>query len=262
MARARFPLGNLRWREWPFEWLEPRFYRVRRVFEGGPFTETRAGTELNPEPGGRTRAVAYAELFPRGAVGGFLAKYILGPKLKRGMGQAMARAAEFLRGGTRVVFPNLPVQPVNEATLNVGLVELKRSQPADLIHKLETFLRESPDVEMTHIRPFVIARKWNEDPWDVLRLFLYATRCGLLDFRWEVLCPNCRSTRETPATSLAQLKRTSRGIRQIGRTEVRRQSRRASAPGTNFLPGWPGRQTPCGVPDLARTARGAALPVA
>ncbi|MGD0812390.1 MAG: DUF5939 domain-containing protein [Verrucomicrobiota bacterium] len=209
MARARFPLGNLRWREWPFEWLEPRFYRVRRVFEGGPFTETRAGTELIPEPGGRTRAVGYAEFFPRGAIGEFLAKYILGPKLKRGMGQAMAHAADFLRGGTRVVFPNLPIQPVNEATLNVGLAEMKRSQPAGLIQKLEAFLRAAPDVEMTHIRPFVIARNWNEDPWDVLRLFLYATRCGLLDFRWEVLCPNCRSTRDTPATSLAQLKRTS-----------------------------------------------------
>jgi adenylate cyclase len=78
-----------------------------------------------------------------------------------------------------------------------------------LIQKLEAFLREAPDVEMTHIRPFAIAREWNEDQWEVLRLFLHATRCGLLDFRWEVLCPNCRSTREPPAHSLAQLKRTS-----------------------------------------------------
>jgi class 3 adenylate cyclase len=209
MAQARFPFGNLRWREWPFEWLEPKFYRVRRVFDGGPFTETRAGIEARSEPGGRTIAVAYAELFPRGTVGKFLAKSLLGPKLMRDMGQAMAHAKEFMRGESRVVFPNLPVQPVIETTLRVGLGKLEKSQPADLVQKLESFLRQAPDVEMTHIRPFAIARKWNEDQWKVLGLFLHATRCGLLNFRWEVLCPNCRSSRETPASSLAQLKRTS-----------------------------------------------------
>ena len=208
-ARARLPFGELHWREWPFEWLEPEFYRVRRVFEGGPFTETRVGMDLRPEPEGGTRVVAYAEIFPRGAFGKSLAKYALGPKLKRGMAQLMAQAEEFLRGKARIVFPNLPVNPVIDTALEVGLGKLKDSQPAALIKKLETFLRETPDVEMTQIRPFAIARRWNEDPWRVVRLFLHAARCGLLDFRWEVLCPNCRSTRETPANSLAQLKRTS-----------------------------------------------------
>jgi class 3 adenylate cyclase len=121
----------------------------------------------------------------------------------------MAHAEEFLRGETPIVFPSLPIQPVIETALAVGLEKLQESQPVELIRKLETFLRETPDVEMTHIRPFAVARKWKEDQWDVVRLFLHATRCGLLDFRWEVLCPNCRSTRETPAGSLAQLKRTS-----------------------------------------------------
>jgi adenylate cyclase len=208
-ARAKFPFGTLRWHEWPFEWMEPDFYRVRRVFQNGPFTETRLGMNLRPESGGRTQVVAYAELFPRGAVGKFLARGVLGPKLKRGMEQVMAQAEEFLRGETRVVFANLAVHPVIDSALSVGLGKLEGSQPADLIKKLETFLREAPDVEMTQIRPFTIARKWHEEPWKVVSLFLYATRCGLLDFRWEVLCPNCRSTRETPANSLSQLKRTS-----------------------------------------------------
>ena len=125
------------------------------------------------------------------------------------MDQAMAQAERFLHQESRVVFLNLPVQPVVDNALGVGLTKLAASQPAELIKKLETFLREAPDVEMTHIRPLAIARKWKEDDWKVVRLFLHAARCGLLDFRWEVLCPNCRSTRETPANSLALLKRTS-----------------------------------------------------
>jgi class 3 adenylate cyclase len=70
-------------------------------------------------------------------------------------------------------------------------------------------LREAPDVELTHIRPLAVARRWNADPWEVLSLFLHATRGGLLDFRWEILCPNCRSSRQQPVKSLSGLTRTS-----------------------------------------------------
>jgi adenylate cyclase len=209
MARAKYPFGNLRWREWPFEWMEPKFYRVRRNFENGPFTEIRVGMDFLAEKEGRTRVTAYAEITPRGAFGLFLAKSAVGPKLKRGTEQVMGHAEEFLRKETRIVFPNLPVHPVIDSALVFGLGKLAGSQPAELVKKLETFLREAPDVEMTQIRPFAVARLWNEDQWAVVRLFLHATRCGLLDFRWVVLCPNCRSTRDTPASSLAQLKRTS-----------------------------------------------------
>jgi adenylate cyclase len=47
------------------------------------------------------------------------------------------------------------------------------------------------------------------DRWDVLALFLHATRCGLLDFRWEILCPNCRSSRNQLVNSLSGISRTS-----------------------------------------------------
>lgn len=72
--------------------------------------------------------------------------------------------------------------------------------------RLETWLREAADVELTHIRPFTVAREWQQDRWEVFRLFLLATRAGLLDLSWEILCPNCRSSPQSPVTSLAGLK--------------------------------------------------------
>ena len=209
MAEAKYPFGNMRWREFPFEWLEPEFYRVRRVFEAGPFRETRMGMDLHSLPERRTRVLSYVDIAPRGFIGNALAKLFLGPKMKRDMAQILAQAEEYLRGKVPVVFPRMPTQPVNEMALRTGLEKLAGSQPHELIEKLEAFLRHSPDVEMTHIRSFAVARQWNQDPWSVLSLFLHATRCGLLNLRWEVLCPNCRSSRETPAESLAQVKRTS-----------------------------------------------------
>jgi adenylate cyclase len=198
---------KMRWREFPFEWLEPEFYRVHRVFEGGLFREMRGGMELKSLADDRCQAVFFTEWTPRGVIGRGVARFILRPKTCREIQRIMAHTEEYLSGRKKVVFPGLPAQPANESALQTGLKKLEQSgQPDNLIRRLETFLRESPDVELTHIRPLAVARGWDTDPWWVLGLFLRATRCGLLNLSWEVLCPNCRSSRQTPASSLGQLK--------------------------------------------------------
>jgi adenylate cyclase len=198
---------KLRWREFPFEWLEPEFYRVRRVFEGGPFREMRGGLELTALPGDRCQALFFAEWTPRGLPGEGLARAVLGPKSRREIQRIMAHTEEFLKGRKRVVFPGLAAQPARESALQAGLQKLAQSgPPPDLVRRLETFLRESPDVELTHIRPLALARRWGADAWWTVGLLLRATRCGLLNLSWEVLCPNCRSSRQSPAASLWQIK--------------------------------------------------------
>jgi class 3 adenylate cyclase len=135
---------------------------------------------------------------------------LLGPKAERDLKRIVAQTEEFLRGRAKIALPRLPVQPVNESALQTGLKKLRETgQPADLVKRLDEFLRESPDVALSHIRPLTVARDWSRDPWEVLGLFLHAPRCGLLDLRWEILCPNCRSSREPLTTSLTRLKRTS-----------------------------------------------------
>ncbi len=75
------------------------------------------------------------------------------------------------------------------------------------IARFTDWLRSVPDVELTHIRPKVLARIWKADTWETLRLMLLAAHGGLLQFRWEILCPNCRSSRAPLTTSLAELNR-------------------------------------------------------
>src|SRR2546425_7087463 len=43
IAHARLMGIPLTWQEFPFEWTEPEFYQVRRVFHGGPFAEAVMG---------------------------------------------------------------------------------------------------------------------------------------------------------------------------------------------------------------------------
>ncbi|HEY5812023.1 MAG TPA: DUF5939 domain-containing protein [Terrimicrobiaceae bacterium] len=210
-TRARARLGGIEiaWQELPFEWLEPEFYRVRRIFERGPLREASIRLQLHPLTGG-TGVQITSEILPKNLLGKLLAEKIILPKTKHDIRALIAHLNAFLQGEKSVSLPRLKIQAVNESALKVGLDKLRiYGVPQEEIFHLEKFLRESPDVELTHIRPLAIAKKWKADPWKVLTLFLRATRSGLLDFRWEILCPNCRSSREELVNSLQGLKRTS-----------------------------------------------------
>ncbi len=208
-ARARMFGSEMRWQEFPFEWFEPEFYRVHRVFQTGPFADVRMGMDLQATPGGGTRIIVHTDIEPRNLLGKWAAKNILGPKAKRDMERIAAHAEEYLRGRSKIILPRLPSKPANVEALQAGLKKLQADNHAPaLISRLKEFISGAPDIELTHIRPFALARKWNLDRWEVLRLFLHATRYGLLDLSWEVLCPNCRSSRQPGASSLVDLRKT------------------------------------------------------
>ncbi|MDR3459164.1 MAG: DUF5939 domain-containing protein [Verrucomicrobiae bacterium] len=204
-ARARMLGIPLAWREFPFEWTEPEFYQVRRIFHGGPFAEGVMGLRLR-ETGPGCAIDIFAHFLPRNAFGAFLARNIIGPKTMRDMRKLVRHVGEHLTGREPAVMPQLPRQAASLAALDRGLETLRTEKlPATLLDQLRAFLIEAPDVELSHIRPFTIAKRWHATRWEVLRLFLQATRAGVLNLRWEVLCPNCRSTRLPRTSSLADL---------------------------------------------------------
>ena len=206
-ASAKMSGMELRWREWPFEWNEPEFYRVRREFPAGPLREISGGVDFLETPDG-TRLRVHSQFFPRNVIGNWLAKIIIAPKAGRDMARTVAHVKKFLHGKERRSLPELPVSPTNEIVLRECAENLRRAVgEARGVERLTEWLRSVPDVELTHIRPKVLARLWNADTWETLRLMLLGTQNGLLQFRWEVLCPGCRSTRASRTTRLADLKR-------------------------------------------------------
>ena len=207
-ARAKFFGVELRWKEIPFEWMEEEFYWVQRIFERGPIKEGKMGIDFGGSSEGKTRVRIFSDFTPRSGFGAWMIRRVLGPKTNRGMEEIVQHVADYLRGQRTVKLPKLSKKPVSETALEASLKKLKQmTTEEELASNLERLLREAPDVELTHIRPVALARQWGRDRWEVVRLFLQATRCGLLNFSWEVLCPNCRSTREPRATSLSKVSR-------------------------------------------------------
>ncbi|HEU5097690.1 MAG TPA: DUF5939 domain-containing protein [Roseiflexaceae bacterium] len=190
------------WREYPYEWVFEQWYQVSRVFLPPiPVERVANRTTLTALPGGKTQVEVTVAVEPRGALGWLAARLYIGRKLLgdlirtyRSFG-ALALAAE-------QAAPPPPRKPVvNAERLRFSADRLRQFsiRPA-LVDRLATHLREADDPDVIRMRPFALADAWGEDRLALLRLFLYATRAGLLDLEWDVLCPNCRGPSVRTAT--------------------------------------------------------------
>jgi adenylate cyclase len=204
-ARAKIFGITIAWKELPFEWTEPKFYQVRRIFSSGPLVEGVMGLRLRETPAGCAIDV-FAHFIPRNSFGALFARHLLGPKTMRDMRKLLRHVDEHLAGQQTAVMPKLPTAVANQSVLEDGLKRLRAENLSEpLVSRLREMFLTAPDVELSHIRPFTAARQWNADRWEVLRLFLHATRAGLLNLSWELLCPNCRSTRLSRNADLKKL---------------------------------------------------------
>lgn len=206
-ARATFAGLSFVWEERPFQWLENEFYQVERFFESGPLIRANLIWKFEELAKDATRLRVISQFEARNPLCGFLMKHLLDPKATRDVARVVRHFEEHLRGDQPIALPKLATRPVAEAAFESALGKLRASgQRPELVGKLAAMVREAPDIFAARIRPFAVAKSWGMDEWEVLRLFLHATRAGLLSLSWEVLCPNCRLTRQPLTDSLAEVK--------------------------------------------------------
>jgi adenylate cyclase len=191
-ARARkFGVVPVRWKEFPFDWIRETRYTVRREFEQGPIARVEGGIELVPTTDGVT-VKSFAEFMPAN-VTGRLARRVI----RKSVTDLLEYCDRYLvRKQTGLPDP-VPVPKqrprVDRPRLERLVSELRRSPVLpELVPRLRERIAEGSDDQLVGIRPFALADAWGADPFEVLRLFLYATRVGLFEMRWELMCPNCR----------------------------------------------------------------------
>jgi adenylate cyclase len=181
----------VRWKEFPFDWVRERRYTVRREFESGPLACVEGGIELQPDDGDVT-VKAFADYTPANVSGRILWRAGRAPVTD--VLEFCDRYLSRKEAGQPDPLPVPKGEPdVNRPRLEGLLEELARSPvQRELIASLRQRILEGSDDQLIRIRPFALADAWGADRLEVLRMFLYATRAGLLDLRWELMCPNCR----------------------------------------------------------------------
>jgi len=68
-------------------------------------------------------------------------------------------------------------------------VEQARSWSPRVISKFETLIRSGDDLSLYRVNPLAFARDRAVSEAESIDLFLHATRSGLFDMSWDVVCP-------------------------------------------------------------------------
>jgi class 3 adenylate cyclase len=200
----------LEYDESPFEWVRPVRYGVQRRFAPSllnPLKELRFTVDLAPRAGGGTHLDYRTWATPSSPLGLLAIPVQIGVLTRRAMDRAIRRYdAAAARGGTRLdLGVAAELAPGGRERLLASRDQLLQlGQKFENVDRLLHVIQTADDGTVARLRPYKLADRWGEPRRDVLELCLWATRAGLLDFEWDLLCPHCRNARLT-ADSLQQV---------------------------------------------------------
>ena len=206
--RVKVAALELRYEEEPFEWVRPHGFGVVRRYAGGPVAEMRVRVELRPRERGGTRLVYGLEVSPRAAVFRLalpLQLRLMRRKFERAFRRYDRLAAE--RGDAPQTAPPPPASFSERTQLTpsgrerlrqIGRALVAEGKKTELVRRLSELVERGDDLTLARLQPYALADLWGAGRREVLELCLAATRAGLLDFRWELLCPLCRGSADAP----------------------------------------------------------------
>ena len=198
VARARTGPFTLVWEEPPFTWEAPHRVAVERRFRGGPFVRFASDVRVVPDGAG-ARIEHAVELDARNGVGALLAPAVLA-RGRAGAERAYALAAQRARE-TPALAPtrwNVPeVAPASGPRIarfveTFGALHPHTEHEPAIAARLASLVEHGDDGVVAKMRPYVLADTWQLPRERVLAAMLAATRGGLLDLSWTLLCPSCR----------------------------------------------------------------------
>lgn len=200
LQRLRFHrLGVLvEWDEEPFEWERPRRLGVMRRYHAGPVDWMRVLIQLEPSPTGGTRLDYEVWAAPRGALGYLAIPAQIGLISARDF-QARLRAYDrhLASGGGATEMPS---------ALRMDHLQLPRLDAAvrsaqddggdpEALARLARLLSHGEETVLMRLRPYALARDWGLARAAVLEACLRLARAGMLDLRWDLVCPLCRGAK-------------------------------------------------------------------
>lgn len=183
---------STRYEEQPWEWTWTRGLSVRRDFQGGPIAWLTVSYRMEPTKTGSVLHVKL-EALPRS----LLLRPVVWINLKQSANSICALAGEIdqhLASGAPSPYLG-PRTPANPGPLDTALAALARTGVREgLVDRLRKLVQDSSDADCVKFRPFELADLWAEDRREVLIAFLNAVPAGLLEMRWSLVCPSCRTS--------------------------------------------------------------------
>ena len=188
---------TISWEEPPVNWIAERWFEQQRIFIKGPMISMTTIATL--EDKGPASALDLELIFEtRNLVGTILAKRLVSA-FEDKVGALLANADHLIRAEQPDLFVSSYQPSQSSLERAAKLCEKIDASPYGhgLATKLVDYINENQEVDLWAMRPIAIARRWNTKTRDAIELFLQAVRAGLLESRWDVLCPRCRVSKST-----------------------------------------------------------------
>jgi class 3 adenylate cyclase len=198
-VRMKLPVIRVEWEEEPFEWTYPYSFGILRTYSQGPIDEMRVQVNFDPRPEGGTR-VRYQTWMKTGHVLARLAiPFVIGVIARQRFEKAFHlydRIANKRSSVIEIARPRGLSSGGRARFKSLSETIIRQGTDRSLVACLESFLDHADDISVQHIRPYALADHWEVNRRAVLEMFLRATRAGILDMSWDLLCPSCRGTTE------------------------------------------------------------------
>jgi class 3 adenylate cyclase len=189
------------WVEVPWNWVSGQWLDSVRIYDRG-FAKVIYAVQRLERIAGGTRVYIYFGAVPRGVIGKAALK-IGFPSVMTAYGKvlpALAAQLDRLRPDI-LMLPAPEMQPDARARLDVICATLEAEGiPRRAVEQLATWIRTGDEQDLARIQIRERARTWDLPEAELLRAALHATRTGLLELSWDVVCPHCRGVREESGT--------------------------------------------------------------
>ena len=184
------------WEEQPFEWVRPERFGVVRRYSKGPVAELRViATLTRRDNSAGTKLVYEVWAKPNNALG------VLAIPIQVGI-ISKIRFARTFRVYDRLATPaaasaavrssEIEFTPGGQARLMELGTRLAENCDPEQVELLLEHIVNGDDFALARIRPYELAKKWNQPRREILELCFQATRLGMLDLQWNLICPMCR----------------------------------------------------------------------
>jgi class 3 adenylate cyclase len=195
----------IEWEEQPFEWVRPKVFGVVRRYLRGPISELRVRVELTPgenvgekadsSEAYRTKLIYEVWAIPKNLLGRLAIPIQIGLISAGNFARTIREYDALANRGSVFANQSADIEFVpggRDRLLALSERLATQIEDGDIVALLVDHIENGDDFALARIRPYELAGQWQKPRRDVLAACLSATRAGMLDLQWSLICPMCR----------------------------------------------------------------------
>lgn len=197
-ASGNFSGVQMEWEEFPVEWVYGQWFWHWREFSKGPFRTIGAMVEFEPTADGGCICRYEVGATGRTALGHLILNTGFFPKAGKDFAALCGQVAKWAEGVSSVPYSVAPFRPGPAEQVRIdAMIRQMEDTPYGhgLAQRIVDWVLAAQEVDLVRIRPIELARTLDVSQRDTVEAMLQAVRVGLLQQRWDLLCPRCRGAK-------------------------------------------------------------------